>query len=128
MNKRWRPLSRLELARAVGQRLSEIRRGHGWRPERLATMLEIPRPLLERYERGETLVPTYTLYQLSGALNVDIQEILGGPAVGIVGPGRLDDVLQRLEGLAPSARLALLDFLNTTIAAIERWSELPRER
>ena len=72
VRKRWNPLTQRQLAVEVGSRIRGARQSRGWSEKILASKLEIQEKLLVRYEAGNLLPRLYTLYQLAGALEIDL--------------------------------------------------------
>ncbi len=127
MQKRWRSLRREALAQGIGARIREQRQARGLRLETLASMLEIPAGWLARYESGDLMVPTYTLYQLSGALDLNVGVLFPGETSSLESefPAELSRELGRLARLDQYDREALADFIRTTLDAIVRLKGIP---
>ena len=113
--------SSAELARVVGSRIVAFRRERGWSRRFLASLLAIHESWLESYERGLTLPPVYTIYQLAGAFEISVAALMDElPKEAPVTDRRLLSALRRLDPISPGDRHAILDFLEALLRGIER--------
>lgn len=65
-----------KLIKRFGKRLRELRESSGMSQESLANEAEVPISQIGRIERGEINPTLSTLYNLSGALKISLQELL----------------------------------------------------
>ncbi len=108
-----------ELAALVGSRIRNLRLERGLTEAELATLLRLPRSYVVRYEAGDALPRTYTIYQLSLALGTRVSSFLDEPMKGRGGTDFLA-IWDRIQALPPSTRGEILGFLGTLLAATER--------
>lgn len=74
---RKRVASSTEGARAIGQRLTAIRKARGLTQIDVAQKLDITQTLISKYERGDLLLHGELIIELARLLDVSTDEILG---------------------------------------------------
>lgn len=60
-----------------GQRLKEIRKENNLTQDKLAVKLNVARTIISKYEKGEYLIATHTLYTISKKYNISSDYLLG---------------------------------------------------
>jgi transcriptional regulator with XRE-family HTH domain len=65
-----------EFYNKMGQRLRQLRERSGISQEKLAAMIELPRPAISQIERGERTITADELVKISKAFNVSIEAVL----------------------------------------------------
>ena len=74
---RKRVASNAEEARAIGQRLTAIRKARGLTQIDVAQKLDITQTLISKYERGDLLLHGELIAQLARLLDVSADDVLG---------------------------------------------------
>jgi transcriptional regulator with XRE-family HTH domain len=69
------------LAKRLGKRIAERRKGLGWTQDRLAERMGVDAETISRFERGAHLPSLPTLERLATALRVEIGELLSRKAI-----------------------------------------------
>jgi len=77
-------------ARAMGQRIQDLRNAQGWTQEELGRAVGLDRSRISRYEGGRLSASALTVKRLAEVLGVSTDELLGVPPVR---PPRLGDAL-----------------------------------
>ena len=71
---------RLQVQRALGQRIRELRLKKGWSQEAFAKMCQIYRSHMGEIERGESNLTLETIFNIAGHLEITVHELLKGIA------------------------------------------------
>ena len=69
-------IKNIEIIKAFGQRVRELRTAQSLSQEMLANLADVPLSQIGRIERGEVNVTLSTIYALSKALNKEMGDIL----------------------------------------------------
>jgi transcriptional regulator with XRE-family HTH domain len=69
-------MDKFELAKTIGNRIKSIRISKGISQQQLAADCNFEKSNISRIEAGRTNITVYTLFVISKALNVSIQELL----------------------------------------------------
>lgn len=69
-------MDKFELAKTIGNRIKSIRISKGISQQQLAADCNFEKSNMSRIEAGRTNITVYTLFVISKALNVSIQELL----------------------------------------------------
>ncbi len=64
----------------IGQRIREARKERGWSQERLSEEIDVATVYISRIERGSSQVNLKRLAQISKALEVSLEYLVGGSA------------------------------------------------
>jgi transcriptional regulator with XRE-family HTH domain len=88
----------------------------GWSPGYVASVLEIPCAWYDRYEAGDLMPPTYTLYMLAGLFGVGVGKLVVGEELAEAGA---EDVFDRLLSLPEPDRDALFDVFRLMVSTLE---------
>lgn len=101
---------------AFGDRLAEVRRGHGLTQEQFAEQLQVSRQAVSKWESGKGLPDTSLLKPLGDVLGVSVTELLSGKKIEEVDmKERADNII--LEALNYSKRM-LASVISVTIFII----------
>lgn len=108
-------------AEGFGARLAQFRKAAGFTQTQLADELGISRRRIAYYEAESDHPPAALLADLSRALNVSTDELLGSttpkrPAKASMSP-RLERRLKQIERLSPKPKQQLLTIIDTFIEA-----------
>jgi transcriptional regulator with XRE-family HTH domain len=71
-------MTRDELKTQIGQRIITLRVQKGWTQADLARACNKDRQAIEKLENGKVNPTVFTLYEVAGALEVDVRELLVG--------------------------------------------------
>jgi len=115
-----RRYSMKDLAKITGSRIQAFRRERRWTRAFLANLIEIRPERLENYEKGGSLPPAYTLYQLAQAFGVSAGSLLDDrPKKRPAGSRRLLQIAKRIETLSTEDQRAVAVFLETFLGTLE---------
>jgi len=102
-----------------GKQLAALRKGAGYTQQQLADEIGVSRRQIAYYESESPHPPANLLVDLSKALNVSADELLGlkpNPATPKLG-SRLERRLRKIEQFGPRARKQILQVIDTFIEA-----------
>lgn len=69
-------MTKEELKKRIGQRIIELRKQKGWSQSDLARACNKDRQAMEKLENGRVNPTLYTLYEISEALGVEMNELV----------------------------------------------------
>ncbi|TLV00914.1 helix-turn-helix transcriptional regulator [Dyadobacter luticola] len=69
-------MDKIELQKLVGKRIIQLRTDKGWSQSDLARACEKDRQSIERIENGKVSPSLYSLYEISLALGVRLEELI----------------------------------------------------
>jgi transcriptional regulator with XRE-family HTH domain len=108
-------------ATSFGKRLAMIRKAAGYTQQELAKEIGVTRRVIAYYEAESQQPPANLLADLSKALNISIDQLLGvntknKDAIPKLG-NRLERRLKQIEKLHPKAKRQIIQFIDTCIEA-----------
>ncbi len=71
-------MNKIELQKLVGKRIIQLRTEKGWSQSDLARACEKDRQSIERIENGKVSPSLCSLYEISSALEVRLEELIKG--------------------------------------------------
>ncbi len=105
---------------AFGKRLKRLRKVAGFTQNQLAQELGVTRRIIDYYERESHQPPAYLLADLSRALGVTVDVLLGVRSLKRETPklgAHLERRLRQIEKLSPKAKKQILQLLDVFIEA-----------
>ncbi len=106
---------------ALGRRIAERRKALGITQVQLAETLGIAQQTMAHYEGGVSRIAVETLTQLSNALGVSLEEMIGSsasPRAGKRGPApKLQQQLEQIQTLPKAEQRAISRVLDSVLAA-----------
>jgi len=100
----------------LGKRITSLRKDLNITQAQLAEQIGVSQQLIATYELGTRRLPILTLFKLSKALFISVDELLGINKKGKPGPiPRIQRRLEQLQNLPQSKQKMVLDFLDSFI-------------
>lgn len=90
----------------IGERIKEARKEKGWSQEKLSEEIDVTTVYISRVERGGSGINLKRLAQISKALDVSLEYLVGGSATGA--PNYLDKELYETVSSCSPAKQRLI--------------------
>ncbi len=101
-----------------GKRFAQFRKNAGYTQQQLADEIGVTRRMIAYYETESEHPPANLLVDLTRALSVTSDQLLGlQPVTNVKVGSRLERKLRQVETLGPKARMQLLQMIDTVIEA-----------